>query len=443
MAPAVYHNLRLRLLLVAGRLDAALEQLGLMLKDGENVRDPRLASMVVRVFSGPGARTDVPTVMRMLRALRAVGTSVDVVHYTMALNHVAKRRAVAEAKEVVAMMEQDGVKANDVTYTILIHLLGMDGDLEGARAMLFGMQAKGVPVSTIAMSALLNTHLKGRRAADVPALFERMVAAGMPRDARVYHIVIKALMDLGRMDQARALLERMEAEGLKNDVRTYTQKAQLYFRDRDWREAFGLLEVRACVRLCVCVWCLPCLCHPCGLTTAACWAAALPCAESELWCGVLLLLAARGGGGRAAGRPVLHGADRRAVRAGAPEQGLGGLPRHEGPWRGAFLLHLLSPAQRLRRLGEWGPCPALHLHKPPPLQLLGRGERAACPGRGPSLCVVHRRRTPPYTPQGTEAVEPEKLHEYIKAFEQALKVRESRVDNVLHGSYGASLECPA
>ena len=133
-------------------------------------------------------------------------------------------RSTGRADEAIAWLEkmqEEKVKANDVTYNTVINALATTGRADDAIAWFEKMQEEKVKANEVTYSTVSNALAKTGRADEAIAWFEKMQEEKVKADEVTYSTVISALARGGNYRIVKVWLAKMVGDGLQPNRFTF------------------------------------------------------------------------------------------------------------------------------------------------------------------------------------------------------------------------------
>ncbi|XP_072972394.1 pentatricopeptide repeat-containing protein At1g74900, mitochondrial [Typha angustifolia] len=146
--------------------------------------------------------------------------------YNIILKGFFRAGQVKQAWEFFTEMKKRGKKEgicrpDVVSYTTVVHGLGLDGQLDKARKVFDEMVGQGCLPSVATYNALIQVICKKGKVQDAVLMFEEMVGKGYTPNVVTYTVLIRGLCHAGKMARAMELFDTMTHEGCEPSVQTY------------------------------------------------------------------------------------------------------------------------------------------------------------------------------------------------------------------------------
>ncbi|KAL6634914.1 hypothetical protein ACP70R_027585 [Stipagrostis hirtigluma subsp. patula] len=138
--------------------------------------------------------------------------------------------------------QDENCKPDVVSYTTVVHGLGVAGQLDRARKVFDEMSKEGCMPSTATYNALIQVICKKGNVEDAVAVFNDMSTKGYVPNVVTYTVLIRGLCHTGKIDRAMKLLERMKSEGCEPVVQTYNVLIRYSFEEGEIEKAMDLFE---------------------------------------------------------------------------------------------------------------------------------------------------------------------------------------------------------
>lgn len=136
---------------------------------------------------------------------------------------------VREAWQFFLQMKKRGRKKGShcspdvVSYTTVVHGLGLAGEIENARKVFGEMISQGCLPSVATYNAFMQVLCKKDSIQNALVVFEEMLRRGYTPNVTTYNVLIRGLCHGGEMERAMELMEKRMAgdEGCRPNVQTY------------------------------------------------------------------------------------------------------------------------------------------------------------------------------------------------------------------------------
>ncbi|XP_068651620.1 pentatricopeptide repeat-containing protein At1g74900, mitochondrial [Aristolochia californica] len=162
--------------------------------------------------------------MEVLREMVEVGLVPTIVTYNLLLKGFFRAGQVTHGyKFFVQMRERGGnAKPDVVTYTTVIHGLGVNGDTAKARKVLPMMIRDGCLPSVATYNVLIQLLCKKDTVENAIKVFEDMIQRGYMPNIITFNVVIRGLCHVENFDRAMEYMEKMKANnGSEPNVQTF------------------------------------------------------------------------------------------------------------------------------------------------------------------------------------------------------------------------------
>ncbi|MQL85404.1 hypothetical protein Taro_017920 [Colocasia esculenta] len=117
--------------------------------------------------------------------------------------------------------EGSNCKPDVVSYTTVVHGLGLAGHVDRARKVFDEMIREGCLPSVATYNALIQVTCKKDIVKNALVLFDEMRSKGYTPNSTTFNLVIRGLCHSGEMDKAMELMEQMKCEECEPNVQTY------------------------------------------------------------------------------------------------------------------------------------------------------------------------------------------------------------------------------
>ena len=168
--------------------------------------------------------------------------SLDVFHYSAAINACAKGRQWEQAMLLLDTMNKNGVPPDCVCFNGAISACARGGHWERALGLLDDMKLKGHKPNLISYSSAISACSKGGCWERALQLLHEMRQAGHWPNVISYSAAISACDKGGQWERALALLQEMINLGLEADVVSYNAAISACTKGRQWAAALSLLQ---------------------------------------------------------------------------------------------------------------------------------------------------------------------------------------------------------
>ncbi|KAG8044249.1 hypothetical protein GUJ93_ZPchr0136g33675 [Zizania palustris] len=138
--------------------------------------------------------------------------------------------------------KDDSCKPDVVSYTTMVHGLGVAGQVEKARKMFDEMSKEGCAPSVATYNALIQVICKKGNVEDAVVVFDEMLVKGYMPNVVTYTVLIRGLCHAGKIDRAMTMLGRMKNEGCEPLVQTYNVLIRYSFEEGEMEKGLDLFE---------------------------------------------------------------------------------------------------------------------------------------------------------------------------------------------------------
>ncbi|KAK3154905.1 hypothetical protein QOZ80_2BG0196440 [Eleusine coracana subsp. coracana] len=190
---------------------------------------------------------DTSRALDVLKQMVESGIAPTMATYNIILKGFFRAGQLQHAWDFFLQMKKRGRKDENckpdvVSYTTVVHGLGVAGQLEKARKVFDEMSKEGCTPLTATYNALIQVICKKGNVEDAMAVFDDMFKKGYVPNTITYTVLIRGLCHVGKIDRAMKLLERMKAEGCEPVVQTYNVLIRYSFEDGEIEKALDLFE---------------------------------------------------------------------------------------------------------------------------------------------------------------------------------------------------------
>ncbi|WOK99808.1 pentatricopeptide repeat-containing protein [Canna indica] len=198
--------------------------------------------------------------LEVLRQMVDSGIQPTKSTYNILLKGFFRAGQVKEAMGFFKQMKKRGKRDNPgdfecrpdvVSYTTMVHGLGLNGQLEKARKLLDEMVSEGCLPSVPTYNALIQVICKKGCVKDAILLFDEMVRKGYTPNSITYNLVIRGLCHAGKMDEAMEFLDRMKLDKCEPNVQTFNILLRYWLEEGEFEKGMELFsrmgEEEACL----------------------------------------------------------------------------------------------------------------------------------------------------------------------------------------------------
>jgi pentatricopeptide repeat protein len=190
---------------------------------------------------------DTSRALDLLKQMVESGIAPTMATYNIILKGFFRAGQLQHAWDFFLQMKKRGrkdekCKPDVVSYTTVVHGLGVAGQLDKARKVFEEMSKEGCAPSTATYNALIQVICKKANVEDAVLVFDDMIEKGHVPNVVTYTILIRGLCHVGKIDRAMDLLERMKTEGFEPVVQTYNVLIRYSFEEGEIEKALDLFE---------------------------------------------------------------------------------------------------------------------------------------------------------------------------------------------------------
>ncbi|PKA49706.1 Pentatricopeptide repeat-containing protein [Apostasia shenzhenica] len=128
-----------------------------------------------------------------------------------------------------------------ISYTTVVHGLGLAGQTEKARKVFDEMIAHGCLPSVATYNALIQVLCKKNEIHSALKVFDEMLSRGYTPNVTTYNVVIRGLCHAGEMERAMGFMEAMRSEGSEPTVQTYNLVIRHWCEEGEMEKGLDLL----------------------------------------------------------------------------------------------------------------------------------------------------------------------------------------------------------
>lgn len=220
------------------RLPQALKWVEKMHAHGPPPNVDTLIILLERFLAHPDAKEAV----RVWKFMLSLGIQANELAWAMLINIYGRAGMLAEAENVVRLMDLNGTPPSEMTFTSLLEALAAVGDVNHAQLWLERMQDRGFQVPLTVYNSMLHGIAQYGRVAEAWQWFERMVAAGHRPNLVSFTNMIKCFCRAGQPDQAGVVFEVMDRWQIKRDAIMYAPLVNAFCAKGQFAEAANILK---------------------------------------------------------------------------------------------------------------------------------------------------------------------------------------------------------
>lgn len=190
---------------------------------------------------------DTSRALDILRQMVESGIAPTKATYNIILKGFFRSGQLQHAWDFFLQMKRRGsndenCKPDVVSYTTVLHGLGVAGQLDKARKVFDEMSIEGCKPSTATYNALIQVTCKKGNLEDAVAVFDDMVRKGYIPNVVTYTVLIRGLCHAGKFVRAMKLLDRMKSEGCEPNVQTYNVLIRYSLEEGEIEKGLDLFE---------------------------------------------------------------------------------------------------------------------------------------------------------------------------------------------------------
>uniref|UniRef100_A0ACD5ZKB9 Uncharacterized protein n=6 Tax=Avena sativa TaxID=4498 RepID=A0ACD5ZKB9_AVESA len=190
---------------------------------------------------------DTSRALDLLRQMAESGITPTKTTYNIILRGFFRAGQIQHAWNFFLQMKKRGSKDESckpdiISYTTVIHGLGVAGQLDKARKLFDEMSKEGCTPSVATYNALIQVICKKGNVEDALTVFDGMVQKDYTPNVVTYTVLIRGLCHAVKIDRAMKLMERMKNEGCEPVVQTYNVLIRYSFEEGEIEKALCLFE---------------------------------------------------------------------------------------------------------------------------------------------------------------------------------------------------------
>ncbi|ONK59619.1 uncharacterized protein A4U43_C08F8330 [Asparagus officinalis] len=186
--------------------------------------------------------------MEVMKEMVERGLEPSLNTYNILLKGFFRAGQVREGWDFFVQMKKRGRKGAEccrpdvVSYTTVVHGLGIDGQIERARKVFDEMIGEGVLPNVATYNALIQVICKKGCVEDAVVVFNEMVRKRYTPNVITYNLVIRGLSHAGKMNRAMEFLEKMKLDGCEPNVQTYNVLIRYCLEEGEIERGLELFE---------------------------------------------------------------------------------------------------------------------------------------------------------------------------------------------------------
>uniref|UniRef100_J3LFV0 Pentacotripeptide-repeat region of PRORP domain-containing protein n=1 Tax=Oryza brachyantha TaxID=4533 RepID=J3LFV0_ORYBR len=207
----------------------------------------KAASLVRALEQRVTAGEDTSRALDVLRQMVESGIAPTKTTYNIVLKGFFRAGQLQHAWDFFLQMKKRGsrdesCKPDVVSYTTMVHGLGVAGQLEKARKVFDEMSKEGCTPSVATYNALIQVICKKANVEDAVMVFDDMLVKGYVPNVVTYTVLIRGLCHAGKIDRGLNLLERMKNGGCEPVVQTYNVLIRYSCQEGEMEKCLDLFE---------------------------------------------------------------------------------------------------------------------------------------------------------------------------------------------------------
>ncbi|KAI0488963.1 hypothetical protein KFK09_028802 [Dendrobium nobile] len=187
------------------------------------------------------------TALDVLKEMVDSGLEPTLTTYNILLKGYFRAGQLKEGWEFFLQMKKRGRKEGSgcwpdvVSYTTVVHGLGVAGQTENARKVFDEMIVEGCLPSVATYNALIQVLCKKDCIQNALLVFDEMLRRGYTPNVTTYNVLIRGLCHGSEMGRAMEFMDRMRQEGCRPNVQTYNVVIRHWCEEGEIEKALELL----------------------------------------------------------------------------------------------------------------------------------------------------------------------------------------------------------
>jgi pentatricopeptide repeat protein len=180
--------------------------------------------------------------IHQLREMENDNLKPDVRTYTMIIKGFSNRSDMERARKWLSRMQRERVEPDVYTYTALIDGYMRGADLDHAEFMFRSMMEKGIKPTIVTYNVLMHHSVKQLNMESGLKFWENLLKAGLRSDVYTFAIIIHGLGKSGRVDEAWRIFKTMEEEKVNVNHVVATTLVGMHVKQHDNENAIKLFH---------------------------------------------------------------------------------------------------------------------------------------------------------------------------------------------------------
>uniref|UniRef100_A0A0A9DMU6 Pentatricopeptide repeat-containing protein n=1 Tax=Arundo donax TaxID=35708 RepID=A0A0A9DMU6_ARUDO len=190
---------------------------------------------------------DTSRALDVLRLMVESGIAPTKATYNIILKGFFRAGQLQHAWDFFIQMKKRGSKDENckpdvVSYTTVVHGLGVAGQLDKARKVFDEMSKEGCMPSAATYNALIQVICKKGNVEDAVLVFNDMIGKGYVANVVTYTVLIRGHCHVGKINRAMNLFEKMKRESCEPVVQTYNVLIRYSFEEGEIEKALDLFD---------------------------------------------------------------------------------------------------------------------------------------------------------------------------------------------------------
>ncbi|KAI8378420.1 hypothetical protein BD560DRAFT_390330 [Blakeslea trispora] len=178
--------------------------------------------------------------IKLLRAMENNNIKPDVTSYTIIINGFCDQGDMIRAKRYFRRMLANGIKPDTYVYTSLINGYMREANIDRAEAMFRTMMQYGIKPTIVTYNILMHHSVRQLNMDSALKFWTNLLEAGLQSDVYTFAIVLHGLGDEGQVDDAWRIFKRMQQENVKPNPVVATTLMSMHVKQHDNQYAIDL-----------------------------------------------------------------------------------------------------------------------------------------------------------------------------------------------------------
>ncbi|KAI8367356.1 hypothetical protein EDC96DRAFT_506527 [Choanephora cucurbitarum] len=178
--------------------------------------------------------------IQLLRAMENENIKPDVASYTIIINGFCDQGDMIRAKRYFRRMIANRIKPDAHVYTSLINGYMREANIDRAEAMFRMMMQYQVKPTIVTYNILMHHSVRQLNTDSALKFWTNLLEAGLQSDVYTFAIVLHGLGDEGHVDEAWRIFKRMQQENIKPNEVVATTLMGMHVKQHDNQYAIDL-----------------------------------------------------------------------------------------------------------------------------------------------------------------------------------------------------------